>query len=113
MKSTFAALALAGTALTATSALAAPETYMLDSSHSQVIFNYSHLGYSSTYGMSSGFEGEISFDAEDPAASSVSVSIPVKSLAAFNRNYLIASWAGFFVCDLARGFLVNARASLS
>ena len=80
MKSTFAALALAGTALTATSALAAPETYMLDSSHSQVIFNYSHLGYSSTYGMSSGFEGEISFDAEDPAASSVSVSIPVKSM---------------------------------
>ncbi|MEP2920981.1 MAG: YceI family protein [Sulfitobacter sp.] len=64
---------------TASMALAA-EKYTLDPSHSQVVFNYSHLGYSKTYGMFSGFEGEIMFDQEDPANSSVSVSMPTKSM---------------------------------
>ena len=71
------ALALA---LAATTASAAPEAYVLDSSHSQIIFSYNHLGYSTGYGMFSGFEGEIAFDQEDPAASSVSVSFPVRSM---------------------------------
>lgn len=64
----------------ATSAVAAPEAYTLDSSHSQIVFNYDHLGFSTGYGMFSGFEGEIMFDQEDPAASSVNVSFPVKSM---------------------------------
>ena len=59
---------------------AAPELYTLDASHSQVIFNYNHLGYSTTYGMFSGFSGEIMFDQEDPAASSVTVSMPTMSM---------------------------------
>lgn len=66
--------------LTATGAIAEPEEYTLDSSHSQVVFSYNHLGYSTTYGMFSGFEGEIMFDQEDPAASSVSVSMPTMSM---------------------------------
>jgi len=37
-------------------------------------------GFSTTYGMYSGFEGEIMFDADAPEASSVSVTIPVKSM---------------------------------
>ncbi|MDO6589736.1 hypothetical protein DS901_08120 [Loktanella sp. D2R18] len=61
-------------------ALAAPETYVLDSSHSQIVFTYNHLGYSTGMGMFSGFEGEIAFDQEDPAASSVNVSFPVRSM---------------------------------
>ncbi|MGB3247239.1 MAG: YceI family protein [Sulfitobacter sp.] len=65
--------------LGATGAFAA-EKYTLDSSHSQVIFNYNHLGFSTTYGMFSGFEGEIMFDAESPDASSVNVSMPVMSM---------------------------------
>lgn len=69
----------AALALGATSAVAA-EKYVLDSSHSQVVFNYSHLGFSTTYGMFSGFEGEIMFDQENPAASSVTVSMPVMSM---------------------------------
>ncbi|QIE45059.1 polyisoprenoid-binding protein [Pseudohalocynthiibacter aestuariivivens] len=77
MKSTLFAAALA---LTATGAYAAPEKYVLDASHSQVVFSYNHLGYSTTYNMFAGFEGEIMFDQEDPANSSVSVSIPVMSL---------------------------------
>ncbi|UWQ92937.1 YceI family protein [Aliisedimentitalea scapharcae] len=71
-----AALATAG----ATAAVAAPEKYVLDSSHSQVVFNYNHLGFSTTYGMFSGFAGEIMFDAENPAGSSVSVSMPARSM---------------------------------
>mgnify|MGYP001308355440 CR=1 FL=1 len=59
---------------------AAPQAYVLDASHSQVVFSYSHLGYSTTYGMFSGFEGQISFDQDNPAASSVTVSMPVTSM---------------------------------
>lgn len=75
-----AALALSATALSTTAALASPETYKLDASHSQVIFSYNHFGYSTTYGMFSGFEGEILFDENDPAASSVYVSMPLMSM---------------------------------
>lgn len=64
----------------ATAAAAAPEKYVLDPSHSQIVFSYNHLGYSTTTGMFSGFEGEIEFDQEDPAASSVTVSFPAKSM---------------------------------
>lgn len=78
MNRTFTA-ALA-TIILAGPAVAAPEKYVLDASHSQVVFTYNHLGYSTTTGMFSGFEGEIMFDQEDPANSSVSVSMPVKSM---------------------------------
>jgi polyisoprenoid-binding protein YceI len=69
----------AALALGATSAFAA-EKYVLDSSHSQVVFNYDHIGYSTTFGMFSGFEGEIMFDEAAPANSSVSVSMPLMSM---------------------------------
>lgn len=77
MKTTLMAAAMA---FAATGAVAAPEAYKLDPSHSQVVFSYEHLGYSTTYGMFSGFEGEIMFDQEDPANSSVEVSMPVRSM---------------------------------
>lgn len=79
LKHTFAALTFAA-ALTGTSALAAAEKYVLDASHSQILFSYDHLGFSTTWGMFSGFDGEIMFDQEDPAASSVTVSMPVRSM---------------------------------
>lgn len=77
MKTTLFAAALAALA---TASFAAPETYSLDPSHSQVLFNYNHLGFSTTYGMFSGFEGDITFDQDDPSASSVTVSMPLKSM---------------------------------
>ena len=67
-------------AVLSTSAIAEPKAYTLDASHSQIVFNYNHLGYSTSYGMFSGFNGEIQFDQEDPAASSVTVSFPVKTM---------------------------------
>ncbi len=78
MKSILLATTLA--AATATAVAAEPVKYMLDSSHSQVLFSYDHLGYSTTFGMFSGFEGEIMFDQEDPANSSVNVSMPLMSM---------------------------------
>ncbi len=73
-----AALGLAAT--TATTAMAEPEKYVLDASHSQVLFTYDHLGFSTTYNMFSGFDGEIMFDQDEPANSTVSVAMPVMSM---------------------------------
>ncbi|PYC49203.1 hypothetical protein DI396_01005 [Litorivita pollutaquae] len=70
----------AAMAFGAGAAHAAAEKYVLDPSHSQIVFNYNHLGFSTSYGMFSGFDGEIMFDVEDPAASSVTVSFPVTSM---------------------------------
>jgi polyisoprenoid-binding protein YceI len=71
--------ATAASALAAAPALAA-DKYTLDASHSQIVFSYDHLGFSTTYGMFSGFNGEIMFDEANPAASSVTVSFPVLSM---------------------------------
>lgn len=70
----------AALAMAATMSFGAAEKFTLDASHSQIVFNYNHLGASTTYGMFSGFEGEIMFDQDNPANSSVSVSMPVKSM---------------------------------
>ncbi|SNX71136.1 polyisoprenoid-binding protein YceI [Cereibacter ovatus] len=67
-------------ALAAPAAMAAPQAYTLDPSHSQIVFTYNHLGFSTGMGMFSGFEGQISFDEADPAASSVTVSFPVRTM---------------------------------
>ncbi|WP_424989824.1 YceI family protein [Fluviibacterium sp. S390] len=81
MKTTAFAAALGlATATLAAPVLADAEAYVLDASHSQILFSYNHLGFSTTYGLFSGFEGEIQFDAENPAASFVSVSMPVTSM---------------------------------
>lgn len=66
--------------LSAAPVLAAPEAYKLDPGHSQIVFTYNHLGFSTTANMFAGINGEISFDQENPANSSVSVSFPAKSL---------------------------------
>lgn len=73
---------LATAALAASTALAsaAPEAYALDPSHSQVVFSYNHLGFSTTYGMFSGFDGTVMFDPEDPASSSVEIEIPISTM---------------------------------
>ncbi|MFK7869160.1 MAG: YceI family protein [Roseobacter sp.] len=76
MKHIFLATVFAASATLASAA----EKYELDASHSQVVFNYNHLGFSTTFGMFSGFEGEIMFDEADPAKSSVSVSMPTMSM---------------------------------
>lgn len=77
MKTTLMAAALA---LMATGAVAAPEKYTLDPSHSQVVFTFNHFGFSTTANMFTGLAGEIVFDQENPANSSVAAEIPVMAL---------------------------------
>lgn len=77
MKKTLLAAALLAMPL---AAQAEPEAYVLDASHSQILFSYNHLGYSTSWGIFSGFEGQIAFDQEDPANSAVTVAFPVRSM---------------------------------
>lgn len=81
MKTIIAAVAAVATIATfGTMAVAEPQKYTLDASHSQILFSYDHLGYSTTWSMFSGFAGDIMFDADAPANSSVSVAVPLKSM---------------------------------
>ncbi len=56
-------------------ASAEAEKYMFDASHSQIVFSYKHFGYSTTWGMFSGFNGSAMLDKDDPSKSSVTVSL--------------------------------------
>ncbi|HMO07882.1 MAG TPA: YceI family protein [Paracoccaceae bacterium] len=67
-------------ALLAAPAAAAPQAYVLDPSHSQIVLSCDNLGQSTSWGMFSGSEGHIAFDAENPSASSVEVAFPVRSM---------------------------------
>lgn len=98
MKKTLLAAALVALPL---AAQAEPEAYKLDASHSQILFSYNHLGYSTTWGMFSGFEGDIQFDQEDPANSSVTVSFPVRSM--------FTGWEGRFEHFMSADFFGAAE----
>ncbi|MEM7709315.1 MAG: YceI family protein [Pseudomonadota bacterium] len=76
MRTTLAAAAL----LVAAPAFAETQTYEVDSSHAQTLFSYNHLGFSTTWGMFSGWEGTIEFDSENPENSTVDVSIPATAM---------------------------------
>ena len=67
-----------GLALTAP-ALAA-EDYVFDKSHSQILFEYDHFGYSITEGTFTDWDGTLVVDAENPAASRLEVTIQAASL---------------------------------
>jgi polyisoprenoid-binding protein YceI len=71
-----AALALA----LATSADCAPVTYTFMTKVSRVTFNINHLGFSHPFGTLKLAPGTFTFDNEDWAKSSVSVTLPIKTL---------------------------------
>ena len=54
---------------------AQPLIYHLDPSHSQALFSYDHAGFSTTFGLVSGFEGTITLDRDNLSAAKVDVSI--------------------------------------
>lgn len=57
-------------------------TYAFDTkgAHQFITFEISHLGYSTLFGRFNDFEGQFSFDADDPANSSVEVTIDTSSV---------------------------------
>ena len=94
---TIRAIAVAAAlALAAGAASGEPRRFVLDPSHSQIVFSYNHLGFSTTYGMFSGFEGVLMLDEESPANSSVEVSFPVTSM--------LTGWEGRLKHFMGRDF---------
>jgi polyisoprenoid-binding protein YceI len=87
MRNYIAALATSAFLFGATGASVAADAYDFDASHSQIIFSYNHLGFSTTYGMFSGFNGSAMLDMEDVSKSSVNLEINVGDL-------LNTGWAG-------------------
>ena len=79
IRKTLAALAL-GSTLFAGQALAADYAIDKEGQHAFINFRISHLGYSWLYGTFRDFDGSFSFDAANPAASKVQVSIKTASL---------------------------------
>lgn len=71
-----AGLALA-VALSAATAPATAETYLIDPNHTQVRFGYHHFGLSNIVGMFTGVTGTIVYDPAAPEASSVTATIPL------------------------------------
>lgn len=61
-------------------AQAAPQTFTLETPHTQILFSVSHLGFSHSYGKFTGYNGTIVFDPDAPATSSVDVTIDAKSV---------------------------------
>ena len=80
MKTVFAPVAALAALLGATSAMAAPVTYQFDPDHSQVVFEYTHMGFSTSTGIINGVTGTLVLDAENPAASTVEATIPMAGL---------------------------------
>lgn len=79
LKKTFTALTL-GAALFAGQAMAADYVIDKQGQHAFVNFKISHLGFSWIYGTFKDFEGTFSFDAANPEASKVNVTLKTASV---------------------------------
>lgn len=67
-------------ATSAFAAGAAPVSYRIDASHTDVIAQWNHLGFSNPTAHFGNVEGTIVYDADNVAASSVEVTIPLSGL---------------------------------
>ena len=61
-------------------------TYKLETNHARVLFAVSHMGLSTWYGDFSGAIGTLVLDPKNPAAATLSVSIPVASVSTTNAT---------------------------
>jgi polyisoprenoid-binding protein YceI len=75
-----ASLALALAALAATPAMAAPVTYQLDPTHTDVLFTWNHNGYSFPTGRAAVGTGTLVFDEARPQDAKVEVTLPLTEL---------------------------------
>src|SRR5690606_34718203 len=90
----------AALSLFAASAFAAPVTYKLDPTHTDVIAQWSHFGFSNPSAHFGQADGTLVYDAGDVAASSVEVTLPLSGLDTFVpelTRHLLA--ADFFDAD--------------
>jgi polyisoprenoid-binding protein YceI len=64
----------------------AADTYKIDPIHSSVVFSTKHVGVTDFYGDFKDISGTVTFDAADPAKSSVEVTVPVESVDTRNEK---------------------------
>ena len=69
--------------LFAAAAFATPETYKLDPNHTNVIAQWNHFGFSNPSANFGQADGTLVYDADDVAASSVEVTLPLSGLNSF------------------------------
>ena len=74
------ALAAGLAAMAATHAAADPAPYIIDQDHSEILFSWSHGGLSTTRGLVFDISGDVMFDEEEPANSSVQISFPLAAM---------------------------------
>ncbi|RVT40789.1 YceI family protein [Sphingobium algorifonticola] len=55
-------------------------TYTIDGNHTQAVFAYDHLGFTSNAGIISGFTGSLVLDPRAPETSKLTVDIPIATL---------------------------------
>ena len=55
-------------------------SYTLDRGHARIIFSYTHLGFSTSYGMFTDFTGKLNFDPKAPAKSSLTVTVNLNGI---------------------------------
>ena len=68
-------------------AFAAPVTYQLDPAHTNVLAQWSHFGFSHPFAHFGDVDGTLVYDAENVAASSVQVTLPLSGLDGFNDKF--------------------------
>ena len=72
--------------------------YAVEPDHTQVIFSVSHFGFTNYFGSFSNVSGSLSLTPKNPAAMSVSVSVPVSSVSTtsqkLNEKLVAADWLG-------------------
>jgi polyisoprenoid-binding protein YceI len=66
--------------LTAAPAWSEPVTYTLDPTHSQAVFSWNHIGFSTTSGMMPGLEGTLTLDRDALQDSRISVTVPIAAM---------------------------------
>lgn len=70
----------AALAVVSTAAFAAPVTYRIDPSHTDVIASWSHLGFSNPMAHFGQVDGTITYDPQNVGASKVEVTIPLSGM---------------------------------
>lgn len=80
-------LAVALLSAVSATALAAPVTYRIDPSHTNVLASWSHFGFSNPSINFGQAEGTITYDADDVSASSVEVKLPLAGLSALAEDF--------------------------
>ncbi len=66
--------------IAATPSAQAADQYSVDPTHAAIVFRIDHLGMSHTYGRFNAIEGQLTLDAANPAASSVTFTVKTASI---------------------------------